>query len=147
MHIWAGERVKAAVVQLLNPVATEQLVVEVDADFGDVKVTSNDECTQEILTAIRTRFRNGDLKGGVAQHNSFITNLRAGNNDGFPEVLHHKGECARGVRQSVGAMQNDEAVVCLIRLPNVLRNPNPVVERHVATVQQRFVLHNLQDGQ
>ena len=52
------------VVHLHDAIATEQLVVEEDAHFGDVQVAGNDQGADHIFQAIGTDFRGGNLSEG-----------------------------------------------------------------------------------
>ena len=44
------------------PVATHELVAEIDANLRDVVIAGKDECTHKIVTAIAPRLKAGDLK-------------------------------------------------------------------------------------
>lgn len=61
-HIRTVEGPEPRIVEFLAPVPTQEFVVEVDANFGDVEISRNHQRTNEIITPIRANLRNGNLK-------------------------------------------------------------------------------------
>ena len=69
-------------------------------------------------------------------------NLRAGDDHRFSQVFQHEGECRRGERHGVGAVQDHEAVVAIVVLLDVVGDVLPVFRCHIRRVNQWRIFMN-----
>ena len=69
-------------------------MVEVDRHLGNTEVPSNNQRPNQIVPSVTA-----SLEGG---------NLRAGDDDGFAEVLQHEGERGGGIGESVRSVEDHE---------------------------------------
>ena len=133
-HVGRVEGVEAAGAALDSPVASHQLVVEVDADLGDGVVTREDQGADDVVPAVTPGLKAGNLKSkiddswylGVA---IATRDLRSSDHDGLAEVLQHEGEGRGRVAEGVSAVQHHKPVIPGVHRAKVSGYAGPVLTR------------------
>ena len=113
-------------VDLGGAVAAHEFILEEDAYFGDYRGAvgifggSYFDGGDEIFLAVGAQGADGEL--------------RAGEDDGFGEVLEHEAEGRGGVGHSVGAVQDDKAVEVVVVIVDYFDNLCPKGGLHIGRV-------------
>ena len=99
---------------LRGPVSSQDLIVEVDDDLGNLKGPSDHQSAKQVVIRITTELRN--------------RNLRASNDHSLVQVLKHKAESASCECHRISAVNDDKAVIVLVVLFNDVGHRNLVLK-------------------
>ena len=100
LHIWRVERIQTIRAHFSDTIAPEEAVTKVASDLRNDVGPSHDESSEEIITAIRPRLKERDL--------------RASDDDALSQILHHEGQSGCSVGHCVRSMKDNETIKSFI---------------------------------
>ena len=103
-------------------ISSEDLVVEVDTDFGDLEGTSHENGTKKIINCITSEFTHGDL--GPSHNHCLI------------QMFKHEAQGRGCVGHCVRSMANDEPFVVIVVISHGPRHLLLIFEGYTAGVDE-----------